>query len=371
MQRSSHDQSSFSYPLLTCLLVISLLSCLVGSGSAQEVQGTAARSSKEAAPGFPKSGLTGGSLPEMTAASGVTSSSPGRGTAGKNDENYHIGPGDLIDIRVFNQTELSRAVRVSAQGIIRLPYVGDLKAACLTESELALSIAEKYRKYINEPQVDVFVREYQSQPVAVIGAVDKPQQFQLQRRVKLLELLTFAGGPTKDAGHLVQVIHNGVRGVCQTDQNGDSNPAADGLSFTSYKLSDLLSGGPAANVYISPGDVVSVPEAEQIFVTGMVVKPGPVTMQAGTTLTQAIAMAGGLTPEAGRKVRLLRRKTDSSVVEEKVFNIDDIQKKKVSDVALEASDVVDVTNSAGRSIAQSLLKQIAPTLGLFPYIIRR
>lgn len=357
MQRRSHDRSSLLSSFRFHYFALSLLLCCVTSGLAQELQTSSGKALTQApAPSLSDTGVR------------MTMNNPGN----SEDDNYRIGAGDLLDVRVFQQPDLSSAARVSSQGTIRLPFVGDVQAACLTEGELAKVIAERYKKYINNPQVDVFIKEYQSQPVAVIGAVDKPARFQLQRRVRLLELLTFAGGPTKDAGYAVQVIHGGNRSVCAMNQNNGAAAAEDvveSVSFSSYKLSDLLSGGAAANVYVSPGDVVSVPEADQIFVTGMVIKPGSVKMAAGTTLTQAIAMAGGLMPEAGKKVRLMRRKPGSTVVEEKVYNIDDIQKKKTEDVVLEASDVVDVSNSTGKSVAQSLLRQIAPTLGLVPYII--
>ena len=120
------------------------------------------------------------------------------GTAG-NDTRYRIGPGDVLDVRVSRAPELSReAVRVDQSGNIRMPMLDtDIPAACQTEGELAQNIATLYRKYKNEPHVDVFVKEFQSQPVAVIGAVRGPAQFKLQRQVKLLELLSLVGGPTE------------------------------------------------------------------------------------------------------------------------------------------------------------------------------
>ncbi|MBD0327325.1 MAG: polysaccharide biosynthesis/export family protein, partial [Pyrinomonadaceae bacterium] len=107
------------------------------------------------------------------------------------DDRYRIGPGDVLDVRVFNKPILSREnVRVNGNGMIRMPLIDDdILAACRTEGELANEIASRYLKYQRNPQVDVFVKEYQSQPVAVIGAVNQPSQFKLQRRVRLLELL--------------------------------------------------------------------------------------------------------------------------------------------------------------------------------------
>src|SRR5437870_4114128 len=103
--------------------------------------------------------------------------------SGSADTRYRIGPGDVIEVRVARAPELSReAVRVDQSGMIRMPMLDlDIPAACLTEAELAQNIAKLYKKYKNDPHVEVFVKEYQSQPVAVIGAVRGPAQFKLQR----------------------------------------------------------------------------------------------------------------------------------------------------------------------------------------------
>src|SRR5262249_40093520 len=104
------------------------------------------------------------------------------------DLSYRIGPGDILDIRVFGRPEMTKDVRVDNFGRIRLPFLEEMQAACLTEAALAAIITEKYKKYLRDPQVDVMVKEYRSQPVAVIGAVSTPGRFQLQRRIRLLEL---------------------------------------------------------------------------------------------------------------------------------------------------------------------------------------
>ncbi|MGH9768088.1 MAG: polysaccharide biosynthesis/export family protein, partial [Blastocatellia bacterium] len=119
------------------------------------------------------------------------------------DLSYRIGPGDELDVRVFGRAELSRVIRVDNYGKIRLPFLNEMKAACYSEAQLAGIIAEGYKKYLRDPQVDVLVKEYRSQPVAVIGAVSQPGRFQLQRRVRLLELITFAGGTQIRAGSTI------------------------------------------------------------------------------------------------------------------------------------------------------------------------
>src|SRR5258708_37823012 len=133
--------------------------------------------------------------------------------------------------------------------MIRMPMLdGDIQAACLTEGELAVKIAKLYLKYKREPRVDVFVKDFQSQPVAVIGAVRGPAQFKLQRPVRLSELLTFAGGPSDAAGETVQVVHAGGPSLC--DRHSSANTEGDLSSFVSYRLNDTLHGVPEANPFV-------------------------------------------------------------------------------------------------------------------------
>src|SRR5438128_326412 len=189
------------------------------------------------------------------------------------DTRYRIGPGDVLDVRVARAPELSReAVRVDQSGMIRMPMLDvDIPAACLTEAELAQNIAKLYKKYKNDPHVEVFVKEYQSQPVAVIGAVRGPAQFKLQRQVKLLELLSLVGGPADTAGQSVQIVHAG--GIPRCGESGNPITTDDTSAFVSYKLNDTLKGVPEANPFVQPGDIVSVPQADQVFVLGNVLKP--------------------------------------------------------------------------------------------------
>src|SRR6266478_2840589 len=111
------------------------------------------------------------------------------------DMRYRIGAGDVLTIQVRKTPELSGIVRVDQRGMIRIPMIeGDVQAACRTESELAEQITKLYLQYKKNPSVEVFVTEFQSRPVAVIGAVNSPGQFRLQRQIRLVEMLTFAGG---------------------------------------------------------------------------------------------------------------------------------------------------------------------------------
>src|SRR5436309_1218612 len=163
-------------------------------------------------------------------------------------DRYHIGPGDLLDIRIFNRPQLSRdAVRVEGNGMIRMPLIeGDISAACKSEGELAKEIATGYLKYYRNPQVDVFIKEYHAREVAIIGAVNEPARYQMQRRLHLLELLTYAKGQTEKAGQTINIVRNPRAELCQSGEEKANETGG----LISLRLADTLRGDEAANPYV-------------------------------------------------------------------------------------------------------------------------
>ena len=280
---------------------------------------------------------------------------------------FKIGPGDVLEIRVFNRPQLSReAVRVDDRGMIRLPLIeNDVRASCRSEAELADDIAAGYRKYLRNPHVDVFVKEYHAQPVAVIGAVNAPGRFELQRRVRLVELLTFAGGPTERAGQHVQVIRAAARVGCGAPPASADDSSEPGL--LTFTLEEALKNSAGANPYVQPGDIVSIPEAEQIYVVGNVVKPGGFSLKETTTVSKAIALAGGALPDTkGDKVRVLRYQLGSTGQTEIVVNLNAIRARKADDVVLQAGDIVEVPTSEGKRFLRGLMGTVAPGISRIP-----
>jgi polysaccharide export outer membrane protein len=282
------------------------------------------------------------------------------------DERYRIGPGDVLDIRVFNRPQLSREARVDSNGVIQMPLLeGDIRAACLTENELAKEIAQRYLKYQRNPYVNVFVKEYSSTPVAVIGAVDKPGRFQLTRRVRLLELLAFAGGPTDKAGGKIQIAHTGTISLCASPDAQEK-----GL-FDFYSLREAMRGGKDANPFIQPGDIISIPEADLAYVVGNVFKPQSVTLKDPVTVSQAIAMAGGaLRATKMSGVRIIRQKEGSTSKEVIPVDLNAISKLKTPDILLEPNDIVQVPTSEGKIFMDKFLGAMTGGLSSIPYILR-
>jgi polysaccharide biosynthesis/export protein len=280
------------------------------------------------------------------------------------DDRYRIGPGDVLDIRIYNRPQLSReAVRVEGNGMIRMPLIEtEIKAACITEGELAKEISTRYARYYKNLQVDVFIREYHSQQVAIIGAVNDQSRFELQRRVRLLELLTYAKGPSTKAGQTINIVHSTATSPCnQTDESDEAT------AFSSYKLSDVLQGDPKSNPYLEAGDIVTIPEADQVYVVGNVFMPLTIALKEPITLTRAIAMAGGLKQDTRKdKIRVLRQEPGTSIRKEILVDLYAIEKKRSEDLALAPNDIIDVPTSAGKSFLRSLISGVVPGVSQLP-----
>lgn len=286
------------------------------------------------------------------------------------DDRYRIGPGDLLDVRVFNKPLLSREnVRVNGNGMIRMPLIDDdIQAACRTEGELAKEIATLYLKYQNHPQVDVFVKEYQSQPVAVIGAVNQPSQFKLQRRVRLLELIAFANGPSERAGRSVNVVHGEPTGVvCRATTAAAEEDDILKTGLNSYKLRDTLNGVEVSNPFVQPGDIIYVPDADQAFVVGNVLKPTVIPLREPVTVSQAIAMAGGTQADTKRdRIRIVRQEPGSANKKEIFVDLKAVDKRQAEDVMLQANDIVDVPTNSGKRLLKSFIGSFIPSVGSLP-----
>ena len=286
-------------------------------------------------------------------------------------DRYRIGPGDVLEVRLYKLPELSReALRVEESGTIRMPLIEeDIQAVCRTENELAKDIASRYLPLMRNPQVDVFIKEYHSRPVAVIGAVNTPGRFQLQRRIRLLDLLSFAGGPAERAGGNIQVVHSSSYPSCETKAGRTSSEA---LGLSVFKLRDTLAGSGRSNPFVRPGDVITVLEVEQIYVLGNVLRPSSFPLRERITLSQAIAMAGGTLPDsANDRVRILRQKADGVSKEELVVNLKAITKRQAPDVVLQANDIVEVPTASGRRLLRNILEGVVPGIARFPVRVIR
>lgn len=244
-----------------------------------------------------------------------------------------IGRQDLLEIKVFQLPDFSQTVRVSDDGTITLPLLGRIPVSGLTREQVEQEIAGRLGdRYINDPQVTVFVREYRSRQVAVTGAVQKPASYEMLGRQTLLEMIALAGGVTKDASPTVIVMR----------RSGDAPPLRLEVS-----LPTLIAGGDAeSNPPIQPGDIIYVPPEEtiKIYVNGAVGKPGALELKRSERITvlQAVTAAGGASARAAEKrTRVMRAHPDGT---REVFPVDlkKIRLGEAEDLVLQGDDVVFV-----------------------------
>lgn len=285
--------------------------------------------------------------------------------------NYLLGPGDMLDVRVFGQPDLNALVEVDSDGnISSLPFLeAPIPARCRNEKEVQKAIATAYEKYLKKAQVSVRTTERKSRPPAtVFGAVRQPTRVQMQRRVRLNELMAVSGGFTERASGTIQIIHTEPLMCPGPGEEKDAQP----IDWTKpelkvIRISDLRANKANANPYIRPGDYILVTEAEPIYITGSVVSPQGVYMKEHLTLSRALAMVGGVSKLAkASDVRIYRQKADSG--EQETIHIDyaAIKKGQKPDFPLQAYDIVDVPEagafSSGR-LGQTLLGALTGSIG--------
>ena len=249
---------------------------------------------------------------------------------------YRIGPGDLLEISVFEVAELSQTVRVSEDGSITLPLIGRVIVEGLTQEGVVQKLTELLQaKYVKNPQVTIFIKEYKNQQVSVLGAVTTPGNYELVGRRNLLQIISMAGGLSDTAGNEVFILREGPDG---------------GTSSITIDLKDLLvNRNQELNVPIEPNDIINVPVDREIrvFVMGRVNQPGPITakLSEGITLLRAIAGAGGLAEGAKSTAITIQRKDRTGKETRFKVNLKDIIKGKKMDMRLQEGDTVIVPES--------------------------
>ena len=248
---------------------------------------------------------------------------------------YKIGRQDLLEIRVFDLKELDQTVRVADDGSITLPLLGRLQVAGLTKGELEGMIARLLEeKYVRNPQVTIFVKEYESKKVAVSGAVKKPDTYEMLGDKTLLEMISLAGGLDRDLGKEIVIFR----------------PEEEGTKRIAIDLDKLVyQADPALNVAVLPGDIVYVPSVEKvrIFVTGAVKSPNlyEVPRSEPVTVLKAVTLAGGTTDRASQsKVQIIRTGPDGQRQTIPV-NLKKVKRGKAEDPVLQKDDLVLVPES--------------------------
>ncbi|MEI9811427.1 MAG: SLBB domain-containing protein [Acidobacteriota bacterium] len=260
-----------------------------------------------------------------------------------------VGANDLLVVTVLGAPELSRQLRVTPEGAIRMPMLKQavaVRGLMPQEIEIKLSGALKAEEILVDPIVSVTISEFASRPVHVAGAVKKPLTFQASGRTTLLDAITRAEGLSAEAGQEILVTRPGITGGPGLTQR--------------IAVHDLIErADPAANVLLNGGDEVRVPEVGRVFVVGNVLKPGsfPLHDAGGMTVMKALAMAEGLSRFAAKQAYVYRPK-EGGEKQEVLIELRRIMDRKSPDVMLAAGDIFYIPDNRKGRLTSAVIDRI-------------
>jgi polysaccharide export outer membrane protein len=235
---------------------------------------------------------------------------------------YRLGPGDVVKINVYGNPDLATETEVSLAGNISFPLVGDVKVGGMTraQAEKAISQALAKGKFVPKAYVNMLITQYRSQQVSVVGEVNKPGNYSINRASSVTELLAMAGGITAKGSNIITVI--------QKDGSG-------GVVRNQVDVKKLFGDGAGADVKIGQDDVIYVPPMPVFYIYGEVRQPGAYPLTHDMTVRQALSVGGGLTVRGTERGIRLERKTDNGT----------ISRRPDLDDKLRPDDVVQVPES--------------------------
>lgn len=280
-------------------------------------------------------------------------------------EDYRLGPNDTVVVRALDVEEFGdKPVRIDSRGNLSLPLVGRVPAAGLTLEELEAELTERLARFLVEPRVTVTLAEVHSQPVSVLGAVNRPGVHQVENDKTLVEMLSLAGGLRADAGHTIKITRRAEQGLiplegAQADRSGR-------FSVAEINVKEVLEARrPENNIVILAHDVISVPRAEMVYVIGEVEKAGGFVLEEreSVSVLQALSLAGGLKDMAAiEQARILRDGEGAGERVEIVVDLKAIMAGKSPDVALAREDILFVPRSGRRAAGQAMKRLAIGTL---------
>lgn len=268
-------------------------------------------------------------------------------TAGANLPSQPIGATDLLAISVYGAPELTRTVRVSSEGLIRLPMLSeriDVRGMLPAELEERLAAALEREQILVDPAVTVTIAEYHSRPISVAGAVKSPLTFQALGKTSLLEALTRAQGFSEDAGAEILVTRPSPPGEAPVIER-----------IPRMKLIDAAD--PQWNIQLAGGEEIRVPQIGRVFVVGNVKKPGAFQVDPGgqTSVLKALAMAEGLAPYATPTAYIYRpadgTRTEVTVALRKIMD------RKSEDVVMAANDILYIPDNRAQRVAFTAIER--------------
>lgn len=233
------------------------------------------------------------------------------------DNDYRMGTGDVLRIMVYGQPDLATEARVGESGNISFPLIGDVKLAGVTPAQGEAEIAQRLSKggFILEPFVSLNVVQYRSQQISVLGRVNRPGKFSLEKVSRISDVLALAGGISGDGADAVTLM-----------RTRDGKPE--------YREIDVIAlfkpGGEDSNVLVQDGDIINVARQPVFYIYGEVQRPGSFRLEQNMNLVQALSLGGGVTARGTQKgIRILRRDASGGMQELEAKLADPVKKDDV------------------------------------------
>jgi protein involved in polysaccharide export with SLBB domain len=269
-----------------------------------------------------------------------------------------IHHGDLIDVDILGSFDYDWRGRLTPEGYLDgINFVAEpIFGLCRSEEEIALTVARSYEKLLREPKVVVKIIDRSNRAISILeGAVKKQQRFQIKRKVFLNELLIVSGGLTELASGEIRIFRpqnlscNSQTIAVENSalENGEKRERfvktsqASGSTAINIKISELLGGNSESNPQILSGDIITVLEADPIYITGGVNSPKQISARSKITLSRAIDSAGGLAKGAmENSVTIFRRSgSETKIIE---ADLSKIKAEQSEDIILQGYDIIDV-----------------------------
>ncbi|MFT4636263.1 MAG: polysaccharide export outer membrane protein [Arenicella sp.] len=267
---------------------------------------------------------------------------------------YKLGVGDILELTVFQVEALNTKVRVNGRGEIILPLLGKLNVEGKPVSAVENEITELLKKeYLQDPQVSLFIEEYRSQQITVMGAVGQPNVYSVRQSRSIFEMLSLAGGLNEEASDQIR--------VATTQVDPETGESVKQNLILSVKR--LLAGAEVASyLRLSGGDSILVPRAGVVFVEGAVNKPGSYSMEGDTTVLKAIALAGGVPWEGNQgRVQVVRDLAGESFAIN--INLNKIRTQQNEDIVLRDGDIVIVNFSGPKRFVTGFFNTVGNMFG--------
>jgi polysaccharide export outer membrane protein len=271
--------------------------------------------------------------PPTTTAPAPATPAPSPSPSPSTSPEYRVGPGDVLEVTVLDNQEVSRTPTVQTSGVIALPLLGEVEVAGLTVAEIQRKLTTLLaRDYLVNPQVEVKVKDYQSQFVTVVGEVNTPGRKPLRGRTRLVDLLVEAGGFTPRASGDIMI----------TRQEGTFDGGAKTLRMSLSRGALTPQDQVNLEVVLKNGDLITAVQKYYVTVEGEVNKPGRYPIEGDFTLSGAISTAGGLTRFGSNDVKV--RRVDPQSGQTRIMDVDlkDVRNGKKPDVSLLPNDVITV-----------------------------